>query len=103
MISIIMKDHLELSDLFGEPSLEDRMFSLAQRLKAYRKRMGLTQLQLSDRSAVPYGTLKLFERTGRISLENLWLLAIALDCDDQLDGLFTKRKLTADDIRGGLP
>ena len=52
-----MEDHLELSDLFGEKSLDERILDLAIRLKGYRKKMGPTQLQLSDRSGVPYGTV----------------------------------------------
>ena len=90
-----MKNYLELSDLFGERSLDERMKELAVRLKAYR------QLEMADRSGVTYGSLKRFERTGKISLEGLWLLSIALGCDDQLDMLFSKPMLTADDVRNG--
>ena len=71
-----MKNYLELSDIFGEKSLDERMMDLTSRFKAYRKKAKLTQLQLSDRSGVPYGTLKRFERTGKISLEDLWMLAM---------------------------
>ena len=97
-----MKNYLELSDIFGEKSVEERMLDLAKRLRAYRKKMGLTQMQLSDRSSVPYGTVKLFEQTGKISLENLWYIAMVLECDDQLDSLFARPKITGDDIRRGL-
>jgi len=95
-----MKPYLELSDIFGEKSLDERKMELASRFKAYRKRSGLTQLQLSDRSGVPYGTVKRFERTGSISLDSLWLLTEALGCDDQLDNLFGELPLTVDDLRG---
>jgi len=95
----LMKNYLELSDIFGERSTEERMLSLAERLKGYRTRSGITQLELSDMSGVSYGSLKLFERTGRISLEGLWKLCIALRCDDELDALFTDPRLTADDLR----
>jgi transcriptional regulator with XRE-family HTH domain len=94
-----MKPYLELEDLFGERTLDQRMIDLAERFKAYRKKAKLTQLQLSDRSGVTYGTIKRFERTGKISLDNLWLLTIALDCDDQLDNLFGEPPLTAKDLR----
>ena len=96
-----MKDHIELSDLFEEKSLEQKMFDMASKLKGYRKRMHLTQAELSDRSGVPYGTIKLFERTGKISLESFWRICTALECDDQLESLFTTPKLTAEDIRNG--
>jgi transcriptional regulator with XRE-family HTH domain len=95
-----MKPYLELSDIFQEKSLDQKMVDLASRFKAYRKKAGLTQLQLSDRSGVPYGTVKRFERTGMISLESLWMLSMTIGCDDQLDGLFSAPALTADDLRG---
>ena len=95
-----MKKYLELSDIFHERSMEDRMADLASRFKVYRKKAKLTQLELADRSGVPYGTVKLFERTGRISLKHLWMLASAVGCDGQLDLLFSAPPLTADDLRG---
>ena len=96
-----MKNYLELSDIFQEKSMDQRMMELASRFKAYRKKARLTQLQLSDMSGVPYGTIKRFERTGKISLDSLWLLSIAIGCDDQLDSLFSAPMLTADDLRRG--
>ena len=63
-----MKNYLELSDIFHEKSLNEKLLDLAKRFKAYRKKAKLTQLQLSDKSGIPYGTLKRFERTGLISL-----------------------------------
>ena len=95
-----MKKSLELSDLFHEKSLDERMLDLAVRFKAYRKKAKLTQLQLADRSGIPYGTVKRFKRTGKISLESLWKLASAVGCDDQLDEIFSRPPLTADDLRG---
>ena len=95
-----MKPYLELSDIFQEKSMDQRMIELASRFKVYRKKAKLTQIQLADRSGVSYGTIKRFERTGKISLESLWLLMAALDCDDQLDQLFGTPALTADDLRG---
>ena len=96
-----MRNYLTLDDLFGEKSLEQKMKELAGRLKVYRKKKHITQLELSDISSVPYGTIKLFERTGKISLESLWMLCMALECDDQLESLFTAPMLTADDVRNG--
>ena len=90
-----------MNDLFGEKSMEQKILEMVSRLKGYRKRMHLTQAELSDRSGVPYGTVKLFERTGKISLESLWRICIALECEDQLESLFTIPKLTAEDIRNG--
>ena len=95
-----MKNYLELSDIFHEKSMEERMVDLASRFKVYRKKAKLTQLELADRSGVSYGSIKRFERTGRISLKSLWQLASAIGCDDQLDRIFSAPPLTADDLRG---
>jgi transcriptional regulator with XRE-family HTH domain len=94
-----MKAYLELSDIFQEKSLDQRKIELASRFKAYRKKAKLTQLQLSDRSGVPYATIKRFERTGKISMDSLWMLTLAIGCDDQLDQLFSDPIMTADDLR----
>ncbi len=63
--------------------------ALALRLKKHRKRRGLSQQQLSERSGVSYGSLKRFESTGQISLLSLTKLALALNCADELRSLFT--------------
>ncbi len=63
--------------------------ALAGRLKSIRKRRGLTQQQLSDRSNVSYGSIKRFETSGQISLLSLTRLAVALTCEDELRSLFS--------------
>lgn len=63
--------------------------ALALRLKRIRKRRGLSQRQLSEKSGVSYGSLKRFESTGQISLLSLTKLALALNCADELRRLFT--------------
>ena len=62
---------------------------LAQRLKQIRKRRGISQLQLSEKSNVSYGSIKRFETTGQISLISLTKLCVALDCADEIRQLFT--------------
>ena len=62
---------------------------LAQRLKQLRKRRGVSQLQLSEKSNVSYGSIKRFETTGQISLISLTKLCVALDCADEIRQLFT--------------
>jgi transcriptional regulator with XRE-family HTH domain len=68
----------------------DAALEIAKREKSLRKKIGLTQLQLSSRSGVSLGALRRFEQTGQISFESLIRLCRALDCESQLDGLFTK-------------
>jgi hypothetical protein len=53
---------------FSIMSSEDIAFELASRVKIYRLAQSLTQEGLANRSGVPFGTLKKFERTGQIAL-----------------------------------
>ena len=63
--------------------------ALSLRQKNIRKRRGLSQQQLSERSGGSYGSLKRFESTGQISLLSLTKLAIALNCAEDIRKLFT--------------
>lgn len=62
---------------------------IAARAKARRLALDLTQEGLSYRSGVPLGTLKQFEHTGKISLESLLALSLALGTSHEFDELFT--------------
>lgn len=44
---------------------------LAQKHKALRKELKLSQAEMAERSGVSLGSLKRFENTGKISLESL--------------------------------
>lgn len=61
---------------------------IAERCRAARLDLDLTQRGLADRAAVSLGTLKRFERTGQIGLETLLKLAVALDRLDGFEGVF---------------
>jgi transcriptional regulator with XRE-family HTH domain len=61
---------------------------LAQRAKSMRLAQNLTQAGLEQRSGVSLGSIKLFERTGKISFESLVKIAIALGASEGFDGLF---------------
>lgn len=74
---------------FKWETAEEMDEALALRLKNIRKRRGLSQHQLSERSGVSYGSLKRFESTGQISLLSLTKLAIALNCAEDIRKLFT--------------
>lgn len=53
-----------------------------------RKRKKITQKQLAARSGVSLGSLKRFEQSGEISLQSLKIIVIALDMENELEGLF---------------
>lgn len=68
---------------------------LAEKAKAKRKYMKLTQAQLAERSGVSLGSLKRFERTGEISLSSLLKIAMVLDSLKEFDKLFEKPEYTS--------
>ncbi len=55
------------------------MKRLALKTRQLRKKTGISQLELSKRSGVSYGSLKRFETSGQISLESLLKLAYFFD------------------------
>ena len=61
---------------------------IAQKIVRLRKRKKITQKQLAARSGVSLGLLKRFEQSGEISLQSLTKIAIALDVENELEGLF---------------
>lgn len=69
---------------------EEINLAVAQRLSRIRKRRNLSQVQLSEKSNVSYGSIKRFETTGQISLLSLTKLCVALDCVDEIKNLFTQ-------------
>ncbi len=74
---------------------------LAKRLKRRRLAQNLTLDGLSKRSGVPLGTLKKFERTGKIALVSFVRLALALRDEEALENLLQEEKFeTLDDVLG---
>ena len=68
---------------------EEINMALAHRLSAIRKRQGLTQQTLSEKSNVSFGSIKRFETSRQISLISLTKLCVALGCVDEIKRLFT--------------
>lgn len=64
---------------------------LADRMKRRRIEYALTQRELAARSNVSYGSLRLFEETGKISLESLVKIAFALEVEAEFELLFPGR------------
>ena len=62
---------------------------IALRLRDIQKRLKLSQKKISEKSGVSLGSLKRFENTGDISLISLTKLAIILNCESELESLFT--------------
>ena len=76
MINLYQKTWIEINN------------DIAQKIVRLRKRKKITQKQLAARSGVSLGSLKRFEQIGEISLQSLTKIAIALDVENELEGLF---------------
>jgi len=61
---------------------------IADKFRKRRKVLRLTQQMIADRSGVSYGSIKRFERTGKISLESLLQLALVVDSLPDFGELF---------------
>jgi transcriptional regulator with XRE-family HTH domain len=84
----------QLSIFFKTP--QDVQRDLADRFKARRLAMNLTQEGLAARSGVSWGSLKRFEHTGFIALDSLLRIAMVLDClrDFETVGVADRRTLS---------
>lgn len=75
---------------FQWETAEEMDKKLAERVKTIRKRRGITQEELSEKSGVSYGSIKRFETTGMISLLSLTKIAVALGCSNEISDMFTQ-------------
>jgi transcriptional regulator with XRE-family HTH domain len=80
-------------------SSEEIALEVASRLKSRRLARKLTLEGLAQRSGVPLGTLKKFERTGRIALVSFIRLAITLKDERALENLLLAERFeTLEDV-----
>ncbi|WP_244489865.1 MULTISPECIES: helix-turn-helix transcriptional regulator [unclassified Rhizobium] len=84
---------------FNMSSPSDVIKGLSERMKRRRIEHGLTQRELAARSNVSYGSLRLFEESGKISLESLVKIAFILEAEAEFERLFPSRPpQTIDDV-----
>lgn len=84
---------------FNMTSPSEVIRSLSERMKRLRIDIGLTQRELAARAGVSYGSLRLFEQTGKISLEALVKIAFVLEGEPEFEHLFPPRRpKTIDDV-----
>jgi transcriptional regulator with XRE-family HTH domain len=65
--------------------------SLADKIKANRKNLRISQEVLAQKSGVSLGSIKRFETKYEISLQSFIKIAIALDLDNDFENLFTQK------------
>jgi transcriptional regulator with XRE-family HTH domain len=65
----------------------DILLSTAQNVAALRKQLKWTQQELANRSGVSYGSIKRFERFGKISFESLLKIAEVLNRLEEFENI----------------
>lgn len=84
---------------FSMTSPADVIKGISERIRRRRLDLELTQRELAARAGVSYGSLRLFEETGKISLEALVKLAFVLEGEAEFEHLFPPRPpKTIDDV-----
>jgi transcriptional regulator with XRE-family HTH domain len=72
---------------------------LAAKVRSRRLEVNLTQEGLAARAQVSLGTLKLYERSGRASIEFVIALAFALGAEREFEDLFPRKtKRSIEDV-----
>jgi len=80
-----------------EPTPYETGLEIAQRHRALRKKLKISQKEMAERSGVSLGSLKRFERSGKISLESLLKLVHLLGRLSDFDHVL-KEKENLDEI-----
>ncbi len=70
---------------------EEMSSYLAEKVRAKRLELNLSQRTLSERSKVSLSVIKKFEREGKISLESLLKIALVLDALEPFKDLFKEK------------
>lgn len=68
---------------------------IKEKVRTRRLELNLTQIALSKKSGVSFGTLKHFERFNEISLKHLLMLAVTLDATEGFKKLFAERNYSS--------
>ena len=74
----------------------DILLQIAQRIKQRRLKQNLTQGGLAIRAGVSIGTIKHFEKTGKVGLDILLNIALVLGCLDEFDALLSEEPKPTD-------
>ncbi len=78
--------------LLSGPNVDEMALNIAQKVKQRRLELDLTQAGLSARAGIPVPTYRVFERTGKISLQALLHIGFALNCLSDFNTLFTQQQ-----------
>ena len=90
----------DISEFLNDYNPTDIATKIAQRAKQMRLTMNITQQELANQSGVSLGSLKRFERSGEISLQNLLQLSVVLDATEAFKLIFAAKVIykSVDDV-----
>lgn len=83
-----MEKKFDISAFVGTQTIQSVVGKIVDKEKSRRKKMGVSQKTLSEKSGVSYASLRRFESTGEISLNSLLKIANALDCLEDFTSIF---------------
>lgn len=82
------KNNIDISDFVSVQTEQAVVTNLVVRFVKRRKEFGLTQKALSVRSGVSYGSIRIFESKGEISLHSLLKISDAIGLLEYFNKLF---------------
>lgn len=83
--------------LFNPKTPNDIAHELVEKIKQYRKKLKISQVQLAAKSGVSLGSIKRFESKYEISLNSFIKILIALNLEQDLENLFTQKSYNSID------
>lgn len=89
-----MERKFDISDFVNTPTIQSTLVSLTDRVKARRKELKLSRKLLAQKSGVSYASVRRFESTGDIAFVSLLKIASALNCLEDFNELFGRKKIT---------
>lgn len=83
-----MEKKFDIADFVQIQTIQSVTDQLVEREKQRRKKMHLSQRDLSNKSGVSYASIRRFENIGEISFNSLLKIANALDCLEDFNSIF---------------
>ena len=83
--------------LFNPKTPNEIARELVEKIKQYRKKLKISQVQLAAKSGVSLGSIKRFESKYEISLNSFIKILIALNLEQDLENLFTQKNYNSID------
>ena len=89
-----MENKIDISSFVKVLTEQSVTNEIVKNVKLRRKELGYSQLELSKRSGVSFGSIKRFETTGDISLSSLLKIANAVGSLSDFEKLFNRKIIT---------